>query len=36
MMLEQITPAHPLVRQLRFGLEVLHALLPRPDILATE
>jgi (p)ppGpp synthase/HD superfamily hydrolase len=33
--LEQITPDHPLVRQLRFELEVLHALPPRPDLLDT-
>jgi len=29
-MLEQITPEHPLVRQLRFELEMLRALPPRP------
>ena len=33
-MLEQITPEHPLVRQLRFELELLRALPPRPDLLA--
>lgn len=32
-MLEQITAEHPLVRQLRFELEILHALPPRPDLL---
>jgi (p)ppGpp synthase/HD superfamily hydrolase len=32
-MLEQITPEHPLVRQLRFELEMLNALPPRPDLL---
>jgi hypothetical protein len=32
-MLEQITPEHPLVRQLRFELEVLEALPPRPGLL---
>lgn len=35
-MLEQITPDHPLVRQLRFELEILQALPPRPDLLETE
>jgi len=35
-MLEQITPDHPLVRQLRFELEMLRALPPRPDLLATD
>jgi (p)ppGpp synthase/HD superfamily hydrolase len=32
-MLEEITPEHPLVRQLRFELEMLRALPPRPDLL---
>jgi (p)ppGpp synthase/HD superfamily hydrolase len=32
-MLEQIAPEHPLVRQLRFELELLRALPPRPDLL---
>lgn len=32
-MLEQITPEHPLVRQLRFELEILEALPPRPELL---
>ena len=35
-MLEQITPEHPLVRQLRFELEMLRALPPRPDLLADD
>jgi hypothetical protein len=34
-MLETLTPRHPLVRQLRFELEILHALPPRPDLLLT-
>jgi (p)ppGpp synthase/HD superfamily hydrolase len=33
-MLEMVTPEHPLVRQLRFELEILRALPPRPDLLA--
>jgi len=33
-MLEQIMPEHPLVRQLRFELEMLLELPPRPDLLA--
>lgn len=36
LVLEQITPEHPLVRQLRFELEMLRALPPRPDLLATD
>lgn len=32
-MLEQGSPEHPLVRQLRFELEILHGLPPRPDLL---
>ena len=32
-MLEQITPEHPLVRQLRFELETLKALPPHPEFL---
>jgi (p)ppGpp synthase/HD superfamily hydrolase len=32
-MLEEIVAEHPLVRQLRFELEILHALPPRPDLL---
>ena len=32
-MLEQITPEHPLVRQLRFELETLDALPPQPELL---
>lgn len=35
-MLEEIAPDHPLVRQLRFELEILHALPPRPDLLASD
>ena len=35
-MLEQITPEHPLVGQLRFELEMLRALPPRPDLLADD
>jgi (p)ppGpp synthase/HD superfamily hydrolase len=35
-MLERITPEHPLVRQLRFELEMLQALPPRPDLLAAD
>ena len=35
-MLEQITVEHPLVRQLRFELEILHPLPPRPDLLTAE
>ena len=35
-MLELITPEHPLVRQLRFELEILHALPPRPDLLSDD
>ncbi len=35
-MLEQITPEHPLVRQLRFELEILRALPPRPDLLSAD
>jgi (p)ppGpp synthase/HD superfamily hydrolase len=35
-MLEQITPEHSLVRQLRFELEMLLALPPRPDLLAAD
>jgi (p)ppGpp synthase/HD superfamily hydrolase len=35
-MLEQANPQHPLVRQLRFELEILHALPPRPDLLTTD
>jgi (p)ppGpp synthase/HD superfamily hydrolase len=35
-MLEQIDPEHPLVRQLRFELEILQALPPRPDLLAPD
>ena len=35
-MLEQITAEHPLVRQLRFELEILHALPPRPDLLPAD
>jgi hypothetical protein len=35
-MLEQITAEHPLVRQLRFELEILHALPPRPDLLTAD
>lgn len=34
-MLEQVTPQHPLVRQLRFELETLWALPPRPDLLGS-
>ncbi len=34
-MLEQITPEHPLVCQLRFELEMLNALPPRPELLET-
>jgi (p)ppGpp synthase/HD superfamily hydrolase len=33
-MLEQITPAHPLVRQLRFELEMLRTLPPRPELIS--
>lgn len=32
--LEQITPDHPLVRQLRFELEILEALPPHPELAA--
>ncbi len=32
-MLEEVAAGHPLVRQLRFELEILHALPPRPDLL---
>jgi hypothetical protein len=35
-MLEQIAPHHPVVRQLRFGLEILRALPPRPEFLAPQ
>jgi hypothetical protein len=35
-MLEQISAEHPLVRQLPFELEILHALPPRPDVLTGE
>jgi (p)ppGpp synthase/HD superfamily hydrolase len=35
-MLEQITPEHPLVGQLRFELEILRALPPRPELLGAE
>jgi (p)ppGpp synthase/HD superfamily hydrolase len=35
-MLEQINAQHPLVRQLRFELEILHALPLRPDLLAAD
>jgi (p)ppGpp synthase/HD superfamily hydrolase len=35
-MLEQITPKHPLVRQLRFELEVLRALPPQPELIADD
>lgn len=35
-MLEQISPEHPIVRQLRFELEILRALPPRPDLLAAD
>lgn len=35
-MLEQIDAEHPLVRQLRFELEILDALPPRPDLLAAD
>jgi (p)ppGpp synthase/HD superfamily hydrolase len=35
-MLEQIKPEHPLVRQLRFELEMPRALPPRPDLLAAD
>ena len=34
-MLEQTTPEHPLVRQLRFELEMLNALPPRPELIQT-
>jgi hypothetical protein len=34
-MLEQITPEHPLERELRFEVEMLNALPPRPDLLLT-
>lgn len=33
-MLDELTPEHPLVRQLRFELEALHELPPRPDSLS--
>jgi (p)ppGpp synthase/HD superfamily hydrolase len=33
-MLEKITPTHPLVSQLRFELEMLRALPPHPELLA--
>jgi (p)ppGpp synthase/HD superfamily hydrolase len=33
-MLEDMTPEHPLVRQLRFELEMLHALPPRPELIS--
>jgi hypothetical protein len=32
-MLEQITPKHPLVGQLRFELEMLSALPPQPELI---
>jgi (p)ppGpp synthase/HD superfamily hydrolase len=35
-MLEQITPEHPLVRQLRFELEMLDGLPPRPELIDQE
>jgi (p)ppGpp synthase/HD superfamily hydrolase len=35
-MLERVNPEHPLVRQLRFELEILHALPPRPDLLPAD
>ncbi len=35
-MLEQITAEHPLVRQLRFELEILDALPPRRDLLTAD
>jgi hypothetical protein len=35
-MLEQITPEHPRVCQLRFELEILQALPPRPDLLSAD
>ena len=33
-MLEQLAPHYPLVRQLRFELEMLYDIPPRPDLLA--
>jgi hypothetical protein len=35
-MLEQITPEHPLVRQLRFELEALAALPPHDELTEAE
>jgi hypothetical protein len=35
-MLEQITPEHPLVRQLRFELEALGALPPHDEVTDAE
>jgi (p)ppGpp synthase/HD superfamily hydrolase len=35
-MLEQVTPKHPLVRQLRFELEMLRALPPQPVLIADD